>query len=205
MAGTFYSVCIVDSYGLIMFVDVVGFSELASVVAPLEIVAYLSEVFNTLEEISIRHGMEKIKTIGDALMAAIGLPDPVPGHAVAAARCALEILHAVALIRDPQGRGTQVRIGLHSGPCAGGVVGARKISFDIWGDTVNMASRMQTSAEVNTALCSQATASLIGDEFELSFMGLKEIKGRGSMQTYQIIAERPHIQTEWDQASPSAE
>jgi class 3 adenylate cyclase len=176
----------------ILFADVVGFTKISSRVSPEQLVLLLNELFTVFDNLADANGLEKIKTIGDAFMAAAGLPNPHPLHAHAAARMALQMIDAVSMFCDDLGNPLQIRIGIHSGSCVAGVIGRRKFIYDVWGDCVNTASRMESHGEPMRVHCSQATADKIQLDFELESRGDMEIKGKGKMQTYFIKGEMAH-------------
>lgn len=176
----------------ILFADVVGFTKISSRVTPEQLVLLLNELFTVFDNLADANGLEKIKTIGDAFMAAAGLPNPHPLHAHAAARMALQMTEAVSMFCDDLGNPLLIRIGLHSGSCVAGVIGRRKFIYDVWGDCVNTASRMESHGEPMRVHCSQETADKIQHDFELEYRGEMEIKGKGKMKTYFIVAEKPH-------------
>jgi adenylate cyclase len=138
---------IADKYdeASIMFADMAGFTARASDTAPDDLVQFLNRVFTDFDRLVERHGLEKIKTTGDCYMVVSGVPTPRPDHAAALAQLALEIRDAATDLRDPHGRSVPIRIGIASGPVVAGVVGTRKFFFDVWGDAVNVASRMESS------------------------------------------------------------
>ncbi|HEU4673934.1 MAG TPA: adenylate/guanylate cyclase domain-containing protein, partial [Candidatus Limnocylindrales bacterium] len=129
----------------VLFADIVGFTPWAGATDPALVVDVLDRLFSRFDELAVASGVEKIKTIGDAYMAAAGVPIPRPDHAVAALRLAREMLAAVADLREREGVPLEVRVGLASGPVVGGIIGRERILFDLWGDTVNTAARMESS------------------------------------------------------------
>jgi adenylate cyclase len=137
---------IADAFGevTVLFADIVDFTEHAERTPPEATVALLNELFSRFDGLTEARGLEKIKTVGDAYMVAGGLPDPMPDHDGAAAELALEMLELAARQRLPDGGPGRLRIGIASGPVVAGVIGRRRFSYDLWGDTVNTASRMQT-------------------------------------------------------------
>jgi class 3 adenylate cyclase len=141
----------------VLFVDLVRFTEHASHVAPHELVVALDDVFTRFDEVADRVGMEKIKTVGDAYMAVAGAPDPRPDHADAAAEMALEIMACLEGAHWPTGEPMDVRVGVASGPVVAGVIGRRKFAYDLWGDTVNVASRLESHGEPGRILVSGST------------------------------------------------
>jgi class 3 adenylate cyclase len=161
----------------VLFADLVGFTQRSSAMAPAEVVAMLNDVFSRFDALSERHGLEKVKTIGDAYMAVAGIPEPRADHAQAAARMALDMLDAAP-------PGLELRIGLHSGPAVAGVIGTRKFIYDLWGDTVNTASRMESHGEPGRVQISRATHDLLGDAFRRTRRGVIAVKGKGDMETF---------------------
>ncbi len=163
----------------VLFADLVGFTSQAGSMGPTELVRILDDVFSRFDGLAGRHGMEKIKTVGDAYMAVAGAPEPRSDHAEAAADMALEIL---AILRDerwPSGAPLDVRIGIASGPVVAGVIGRRKFAYDLWGDTVNVASRLETNGEPGRILVSEATARLLSRDFTLGDPCTVQLKGKG--------------------------
>ncbi len=128
----------------VLFADLVGFTRLATLLPASELVGSLNEIFSVFDMLAERHGLEKIKTIGDAYMAAAGLPTPRPGHVEATADMALDIVQEIARLRRETGKPFSIRVGINTGPVVAGVIGRKKFIYDLWGDTVNMASRMES-------------------------------------------------------------
>jgi len=174
----------------VLFADVVGFTALAAREAPGRVVELLGELFGCFDQLVAERGLEKIKTIGDCYMAAGGLPQPVDDHAARIVDLGLAMLGQL----DRLGRGTgerlQIRIGAHSGPAVGGVIGSRKFAFDLWGDTVNVASRLESHGVPNRIHVSEATWLLVRDRYECESRGAIELRGHGRMETYTIIGRR---------------
>lgn len=169
----------------VLFADQVGFTQFAGRVSPTELVATLNEIFTEFDVIAERHGIEKIRTIGDSYMAASGVPVENPDHAAAMARAALEMIGFIDSYAD-----VEFRIGINSGPLVAGVVGTTKFQYDIWGDTVNTASRMESSGEPRKIQISEATRDLIHDQFICDPRGSVEVKGKGEMSTWFLVRER---------------
>jgi adenylate cyclase len=169
----------------IVFADIAGFTALATRLPPTELVARLDEVFSLLDDVVHRHGLEKIKTIGDAYMAVAGAPTPRADHAEAAARVALEIC---AMGLGP-GADITFRVGLASGPAVAGVIGKNRFSYDLWGDTVNLASRMESHGVPGKIQVDAQTSQLLQGQFLLEDRGLIEVKGKGSVHTYFLVGE----------------
>ncbi|MGH7317023.1 MAG: adenylate/guanylate cyclase domain-containing protein, partial [Candidatus Rokuibacteriota bacterium] len=139
----------------------------------------LDELFRRFDEIADRHGLEKIKTIGDAYMAVAGAPVPKPDHAEAAAAMALEILAEAGQVRWPSGDPIMVRVGVATGPAVAGIIGHRKFAYDLWGDTVNLASRLQECAEPGQVQVSEPTAEQLSDRYEFGPTQIVDLKGKG--------------------------
>ncbi|KAF4661661.1 hypothetical protein FOZ61_003056 [Perkinsus olseni] len=173
----------------ILFADVVGFTSISSRVPPEQVLLLLNELFFMFDNIAEKHGLEKIKTIGDAYMAAAGLPTPHPLHAHAVARMGLDMVADVGVFCDDMGNPLALRVGCHSGSCVAGVIGRKKFIYDVWGDCVNTASRMESHGEPMKVHCSEATAQRIQGDFELVDRGDMFIKGKGLMRTFFIERE----------------
>ena len=150
----------------------------------------LNGVFSAFDVMVERHGLEKIKTIGDAYMAAAGLPVPRPDHAAAVADMALEMVAAIAELRTPDGSRLAMRIGIHSGPVVAGVIGKKKFIYDLWGDTVNISARMESHGEPGMVHVSQSSYDQLRADFELEPRGVIEVKGKGAMATYWLRSRK---------------
>jgi len=168
----------------VLFADIAGFSSLAARVPPATLVAFLDGFFSELDEIAARCGVEKIKTIGDAYLAVAGVPRARADHARAAADMALEAMDAARRLARPDGEPLLLRIGLHSGPVVAGVIGQSRLVYDLWGDTVNVARRMEAQGTPGRIQLSWATRDRLGDAFRLSERGLVPIKGGGEVRTF---------------------
>jgi class 3 adenylate cyclase/HAMP domain-containing protein len=168
----------------VLFADIVGFTDLSTRISATELVELLSGLMSDFDQLAQLHGVEKIKTIGDAYMAVAGLPDWRPDHAQAAVRLALDMLDAAASRKTRDGKSLQLRIGINSGPVIAGVIGIHKFAYDLWGDTVNIASRMQSHSEPGRVQVTEATHKLLKGEYECESRGTVEIKGKGAMSTY---------------------
>lgn len=171
----------------VLFADIVGFTVLSERIPPAEVVKLLNELFSAFDEMAQRHGLEKIKTIGDAYMVVGGLPIWRPDHASAVAKMALEMRDSVARLRGGQ---LKVRIGMHSGPVVAGVIGTAKFSYDLWGDTVNTASRMESHGLPGLIHITESCRRELGDEWEIEPRGNIEVKGKGPMQTFWLKGRR---------------
>ncbi|MGE4217849.1 MAG: adenylate/guanylate cyclase domain-containing protein [Alphaproteobacteria bacterium] len=168
----------------VLFCDIVGFTEISSAMTPGMLVANLDKLFRRFDELAVQHGIEKIKTIGDAYMAVAGLPVPRTDHAQAAAAMARDMIEVLDDFGNGFGRSLAVRIGLHSGPVTAGVIGAHRFIYDVWGDTVNVASRLETLGVPNRIHLSAETARLLDGTAEPECRGTFDVKGKGRMTTY---------------------
>jgi adenylate cyclase len=184
---------IADAYSeaSILFADMGGFTARASDTTPEDLVRFLNGVYTQLDSLVERHGLEKIKTTGDAYMVVSGVPEPLPDHAGALADLALDMRAALAGLVDPKGRAVPVRIGIASGPVVAGVVGTRKFFYDVWGDAVNTASRMESTGEAGKIQVAPKTRELLADRFELEERGVIEVRGKGPMRTWFLIGRNP--------------
>jgi class 3 adenylate cyclase len=169
----------------ILFADIVGFTTLAERTPPGELIALLDRLFSRFDELAERFGLEKIKTIGDAYMVAGGLPDARPDHARAIARMALEMRRAITDSRSD----VEIRIGIHTGPVVAGVIGQRKFAYDLWGDSVNTASRMESHGVPGKIHVTAAVYEKLRTEFEFAPRGTVSVKGKGELATYFLEAE----------------
>ena len=178
---------IADSYSSVsvLFADIVGFTPLAAAMRPTEVIEFLSELFVSFDGLVEERGLEKIKTIGDAYMAVGGLPDPLEGHAVRVVDLGIEMIRALSNRRD--GPSLSLRIGVHSGPVAGGVIGRRRFAYDVWGDTVNLASRLEQQGVAGRVHVSEATGALIAERFTVQPRGPVELRGHGAMNTFFVV------------------
>jgi class 3 adenylate cyclase len=165
----------------VLFADLVGFTSLSARMPPSDLIQLLNRIFSAFDEMARRHGLEKIKTIGDAYMVVGGLPTPRSDHSAAVADMAIEMRDSVAGLGDGS---LALRIGVHSGPVVAGVIGTAKYSYDLWGDTVNTASRMESHGAPGEIQVSDACRTALGDAFELRERGVVEIKGKGPMRTW---------------------
>jgi adenylate cyclase len=174
----------------VLFCDLVGFTEMTARRPAGWLVELLNGIFSRFDQVTLEHGIEKIKTIGDNYMAAAGLPEPSPDHARAIARLALAMRDIVVEAGRAAGEPLRVRIGLHTGPVLAGVIGTHKFIYDIWGDTVNIASRMESHGLANEIQVSAESYRWLKDEFLLERRGTVELKGRGQMETYFLRGAR---------------
>jgi class 3 adenylate cyclase len=172
----------------ILFSDVVGFTRFSAGLPAPRVVEVLNALFSEFDRIARELGIEKIKTVGDAYMAVAGLPEPCADHASRAASMALRMLHATERGAEGLAEGLQVRIGIHSGPVVAGIIGTHKFAYDVWGDAVNVASRMEAQGLPGEIQVSDETHSRLGDRFAWVPRGEIEVRGRGPMATYLLKA-----------------
>lgn len=170
----------------ILFCDIVGFTALAGRLPAARTIALLNHVFSNLDALAKANGLEKIKTIGDAYLVAGGLPNPRPDHALAVARMAVAIPEAVAAAGRSAGEDLAARVGMHTGPVAAGVIGTDKFVYDVWGDTVNVASRMETHGVPGRVHVTAEVRAALGEAFGYEPLPPVTVKGKGAMQTYLI-------------------
>jgi adenylate cyclase len=171
----------------VLFADLVDFTRRSQDTTPERVVRVLDDLFSALDELAERHGLEKIKTVGDAYMAVGGLPDPRPDHAEAVADMALAVRGEVARHLDPGGRPLQVRIGIDTGPVVAGVIGRRKFSYDLWGDTVNTASRMESNGIAGCIQVTDRTYQRLRDGYRFERRGPVQVKGKGELVTWFLV------------------
>jgi PAS domain S-box-containing protein len=183
---------IADSYEnvSVLFADLVDFTTVSAHISPRKLVTLLNQIFSTFDHLAERHGLEKIKTIGDAYMVAAGIPEPRVDHADAIARMALDMQRAIANHARPDGKPFELRIGINSGSVIAGVIGAKKFIYDLWGDTVNIASRMESTGEAGQIHVTQDVYNQLKHEFLFKPRGMTTVKGRGVMMTYWLLAEQ---------------
>jgi class 3 adenylate cyclase len=184
---------IADAFPLVtvLFADIVDFTSHAERSPPEATVALLNDLFSQFDGLTEARGLEKIKTVGDAYMVAGGLPDPRPDHPVAMAELALAMLELAAGRSLPDGGPVRLRIGIASGPVVAGVIGRRRFSYDLWGDTVNTASRMETTGVPGCIQVTERTRELLGERYLIRERGMIQVKGKGEMRTY-FLSGRTH-------------
>jgi PAS domain S-box-containing protein len=168
----------------IMFADIVGFTPLSARMRPIELVSMLNQIFSTFDQLAEQHGLEKIKTIGDAYMVAGGLPRIQPAHAEAIAEMALDMQREIKRFHRDDGEPFRLRIGINTGPVVAGVIGLRKFIYDLWGDTVNVASRMESQGVAGGIQVTAATYQHLKDKYLFEERGVTFVKGKGEMTTY---------------------
>jgi PAS domain S-box-containing protein len=168
----------------VLFADIVGFTQLSSRVSPTELVALLNDIFSTFDNLAERHGLEKIKTIGDAYMVVGGLPIACLDHAEKIAEMALDMQEAIAEFSKIHNQHFSIRIGINTGPVVAGVIGIKKFIYDLWGDTVNTASRMESHSKPGCIQVTSTTYHRLQEKYIFESRGAIEIKGKGLMNTY---------------------
>ena len=178
----------------VLFADIVDFTPISAGLTPRQIVLLLNQIFSTIDELVARFGLEKIKTIGDAYMVVGGLPSPRPDHLAAVADMALALQQAVHDFHLPNGEPVHIRIGIHSGSVVAGVIGFSKFSYDLWGDTVNLASRMESHGVRQQIQVSEAVYEGLKDRYRFQARGLVQIKGKGELPTYFLMEKIPGVQ-----------
>ena len=168
----------------VLFADICGFTTMSAQTTPEKLVTMLNDLFSSFDKLAEHHGLEKIKTIGDAYMVVSGIPQPVADHALRIAKMGEDIIAAVAEYAKRSNTPLAIRVGVHSGPVVAGVIGQKKFIYDLWGDTVNTASRMESHGLPNRVHLSEATAELVKDHYELEPRGEIDIKSKGKMRTF---------------------
>jgi guanylate cyclase len=183
---------IADSYeeASVLFADMVGFTPLSARLAPVQMVELMNEIFVYFDSLLDKYGAEKIRTIGDNYMVATGVPRAHQTHAVALVQMALEMRDYIAEHTFMHGEQVHFRFGINSGPVIGGVIGNRKFVFDIWGDTVNVASRMESHGVAGSVQITEATYALIKDDFDCQDRGLMTVKGKGDMGVFLVLGPK---------------
>ena len=183
---------IAESFGevTVMFADIVGFTELSSRISATAVVKVLNDIFSAFDHLADRHGLEKIKTIGDAYMVVGGLPTPRPDHAEAVANMAIDMLHEIRLLSLDHSEPFSIRIGISTGPVVAGVIGLKKFIYDLWGDTVNIASRMESHGITGCIQVTAETYEILKDKYTFQRRGAIQIKGKGYMITYLLTGKK---------------
>jgi PAS domain S-box-containing protein len=174
----------------VLFADIIGFTEIASQISAIQLVNILNKIFSVFDQLTERYGLEKIKTIGDAYMVVGGLPRRCPNHAQAIAQMALDMQTAIAQFNTENNKNFSIRIGIHSGLVVAGVIGIKKFTYDLWGDTVNIASRMQSQGLAGKIQMTEVTYKFLRNEFLFEKRGEIEIKGKGKMTTYVLVSRK---------------
>jgi adenylate cyclase len=174
----------------VMFADISGFVALARRLGAEQTVDLLSRIVSEFDALAVQHGVEKIKTIGDAYMVVAGLPEPAPDHVARLAHMAFAMLTCIERLRRETGLNLNMRIGIASGPVTAGVIGTKKFSYDVWGDAVNLASRLEGLAAPGRILVCPTCRKKLGEEFAFEPRGAVEIKGIGSQETWYLVGLR---------------
>lgn len=173
----------------VLFADLAGFTQLASNEDDNDVITLLEDVFGAFDRLCAAHGVEKIKTIGDAYMAACGVPEAVSDHIERVADLALAMQHCSIVTRQISRYRPQFRIGIHTGPVIAGIIGERKFAYDLWGDTVNIASRLESSGSVGTIHVSEQVLQHLQYSHRFIARGLVELKGKGALPTYELVGK----------------
>ena len=174
----------------VLFADIVGFTSLAARISALEVVKFLNQIFSKFDELTEKHDLEKIKTSGDAYIVAGGVPVPRADHAEAIANMALDMQEAIADFKTDTGESFQMRIGINTGPVVAGVIGTKKFIYDLWGDTVNVASRMESQGLPGYIQVTTAIYELLKDRYVFEERGAIAVKGKGDMIAYWLKAKK---------------
>jgi len=175
----------------VLFCDLVGFTQISERLPPAELVAMLNKIFSMFDLLVEKHGLEKIKTIGDEYMIAGGLPMPRKDHAEAVAEMALDMLAVMDRFNAKHNTNVRIRVGLNCGPVTAGVIGTKKFAYDLWGDTVNLASRMESHGIANAIQVTEETYRRLRHRFAFQRRGIIHVKGKGALCTYFLVGRRP--------------
>ena len=170
----------------ILFADIVGFTPRATTQSAAELVKFLNQLFTRFDALATKHGLEKIKTLGDAFMVAGGMPEYQEDHAERVARMALDMVSATDDFSREMDEKIQLRIGIHSGPAVAGVIGTQKPFYDVWGDTVNIAARLESFGTNGKIQVTAETKDRLSKSFEFAKRGKVEIKGKGEMELWYL-------------------
>lgn len=174
----------------ILFADIVGFTSLSAQIEPMQLVAGLNQIFSAFDQLTEKYHLEKIKTIGDAYMVVGGLPVPQADHATAIANMALEMQEHMQNLGGLLGKSLQIRIGINTGSVIAGVIGTKKFIYDLWGDAVNIASRMESHGQPGYIQVTDVTYTQLKDQYLLEPRGSISVKGKGEMMTYWLVGRR---------------
>ena len=183
---------IADSFDevTVLFADLVNFTELSAEISATQLVDLLNKIFSVFDRLTQKHGLEKIKTIGDAYMVVGGLPTPRPDHAEAVVEMALDMQQAITRFQRNDGKPFHLRIGINTGPVVAGVIGTKKFAYDLWGDTVNVASRMESQGVAGSIQVTTATYKLLKDKYVFEERDAIAVKGKGEMITYWLTGRK---------------
>jgi adenylate cyclase len=185
---------IADKYddASVLFADIAGFTERASEMPPDQLIRFLDRLYGDFDALLDKHGLEKIKVSGDSYMVVSGVPQPRADHVEALAAFALDMAEAANRLKDSHGNALPLRIGLASGPVVAGVVGSRRFFYDVWGDAVNVASRMESTDSIGRIQVPENVYRRLKDDFVLQERGVVEVKGKGLMRTWYLIGRNPN-------------
>lgn len=175
----------------VMFADISGFVALARQLGADQTVDLLSRIVSQFDALAVKHGVEKIKTIGDAYMVVGGLPEPAPDHTARLVRMAFDMLACIERLRAESGLKLNIRVGVASGPVTAGVIGTKKFSYDVWGDPVNLASRLEGLSAPGRILICPSCREKLGDAFIYETRGTIDIKGVGDLETWYVVGAQP--------------
>jgi adenylate cyclase len=171
----------------VLFADIVGFTQLTQKLSPIAVVELLNQVFSAFDQLTDRYHLEKIKTIGDAYMVVAGLPEHRDDHASAIADMALDMQTEIDRINQQTAYTLAIRVGIHTGPVVAGVIGLKKFAYDLWGDTVNMASRLESHGVPGKIQVSASTYDCLQMNYQLQRRGIVDLKGKGPVETYWLL------------------
>jgi class 3 adenylate cyclase len=174
----------------ILFADLVGFTAKSSKRSPEEVIAFLNKLFTRFDQLALEHGVEKIKTLGDSYMAAAGLPALQPDHAQRIAHFSIDMIEAARVFSETMNEDFNLRIGFHTGPAVAGVIGTEKPFYDVWGDTVNTASRLESQGKTDCIQVTKVTKELLEDRFTFRIRGDVEMKGKGIQEVWYLTGRR---------------
>lgn len=174
----------------VLFADLVNFTEISAAIPPTRLVDLLNKIFSEFDHLAEKHSLEKIKTIGDAYMVVGGLPTTRPDHAEAIAEMALDMQQKITRFKGVNGEPFRLRIGINTGPVIAGVIGTKKFTYDLWGDTVNVASRMESHGVAGCIQVTDTTYERLQDKYVFEQRGLTSIKGKGDMMTYWLLGKK---------------
>jgi class 3 adenylate cyclase len=173
----------------VLFADIVDFTKIASTLSPTELIELLNNIFSVFDRLTEKHGLEKIKTIGDAYMVVGGLPVAKPDHVEAISDMALDMQEAIGQFKLADSP-FRMRIGIHTGPVIAGVIGIKKFIYDLWGNTVNIASRMESQGKPRKIQVTDTTYERLKERYVLQERGMVRIKGKGDIKTYWLIGKK---------------
>jgi class 3 adenylate cyclase len=191
---------IADEYdeASVLFADIVGFTALSSSLSPTELVGMLNKLFARFDRIVSSAGLEKIKTIGDCYMVAAGVPQAQPGHLAKLLRVAVDMLTESESMKAPDGSPILIRIGVHVGPVTAGVIGESKFIFDVWGDTVNVASRMESNGAAGSIQVTEAVVTAMSDLYGFEGPALIDVKGKGPTLVWRLKRRTPRARAQFE-------